>query len=225
MVWKSAFSFKRLFDMICSLAGILVFAPFMLIIALVIKLTSQGPVLYTQARVGLHEKIFRVYKFRTMVDKAESMGSSVTTGADRRITPIGRFLRKAKLDELPQLFNVLKGDMSFVGPRPDVPEITAKYTPEMREIFAIRPGITSVATLHFRQEEAILSNVPDPDRFYDETMVPLKVELGMEHVRRNSFWFDFSILFQTVWALTPLAKVWPVKELDVVRQFREKYSL
>ena len=216
---------KRFFDVLCSLLGILVLAPLMLAVALIIKLTSQGSVLYTQARVGLHEKIFRVYKFRTMVDRAELMGTSVTTGMDPRITPIGRFLRKTKLDELPQLFNVLKGDMSFVGPRPDVPEITAKYTPEMRRIFAIRPGITSVATLHFRQEEVILSTVPDPDRFYDKVVVPLKVELAMEHVRRRSFWFDLSILLQTVWALMPFSKMWPIKELDAVRQFREKYSL
>ena len=216
---------KRFFDLLCSLLGILVFAPLMLAVALIIKLTSQGSVLYTQARVGLHEKIFRVYKFRTMVDRAELMGTSVTTGMDPRITPIGRFLRKTKLDELPQLFNVLKGDMSFVGPRPDVPEITAKYTPEMRRIFAIQPGITSVATLHFRQEEVILSTVPNPDRFYDEVVVPLKVELAMEHVRRRSFWFDLSILLQTVWALMPFSKMWPIKELDAVRQFREKYSL
>ncbi len=216
---------KRFCDLVCSFVGILIFSPLMLAVAIIIKLTSQGPVLYSQARVGLNEKLFRVYKFRTMVDRAESMGSSVTTGIDPRITPIGRFLRKTKLDELPQLFNVLKGDMSFVGPRPDVPEITEKYTPEMKRIFLIRPGITSVATLHFRQEEGILSKVPDPDRFYDEVVVPLKVELAMEHVRRNSFWFDLSILLQTVWVLIPLGKLWPVKELDRVRQFREKYSL
>ncbi|MFH1799981.1 MAG: sugar transferase [Candidatus Omnitrophota bacterium] len=216
---------KIFFDVLCSLVGILVFAPFMLIIALVIKLTSWAPVFYTQARVGLHEKIFRVYKFRTMVDKADTLGTSVTTGIDPRITPVGRFLRKTKLDELPQLFNVLKGDMSFVGPRPDVPEIIAKYTPEMKKIFLVRPGITSVATLHFRQEEAILSRVPDPDRFYDEVVVPLKVELAMEHVRRNSFWFDLSILLQTILVLTPLGKIWPIKEPETVRQFREKYSL
>ena len=216
---------KRLCDIICSLAGILIFAPLMLAVALIIKLTSAGPVLYAQARVGLHEKIFYVYKFRTMVDKAETLGSSVTTGIDPRIMPIGRFLRKTKLDELPQLFNVLKGDMSFVGPRPDVLEITAKYTPEMRQIFTMRPGITSVATLHFRHEEVILSKVPDPDRFYDDVVVPLKVELAMEHVRRHSFWFDFSILFLTLWVLTPLVKIWPIKELNAVRQFKKKYSL
>lgn len=216
---------KRLFDIICSLTGLAIFILPMAVIALLIKLTSRGPVLYSQKRTGLMERIFYVYKFRTMVNNADTLGTSVTTGVDPRITPVGRVLRKTKLDELPQLFNVLKGDMSFVGPRPDVPEITAKYTPEMRKIFTVRPGITSVATLHFRHEEEILAKVSDPDKFYDEVVVPLKVELAMEHVRKNSFWFDFSILSQTFRMLTPLGKIWPVKESAAVREFREKYSL
>ena len=181
---------KRLFDIIFSLFGLCVFAPLLVVIAVLIKRTSsQGPVIYAQKRVGLHERIFDVYKFRTMVDKADTLGTSVTTGVDPRITPVGRVLRKTKLDELPQLFNVLKGDMSFVGPRPDVPQITAKYTSEMKRIFLIRPGITSVATLHFRHEEEILAKVPDPDVFYDEVVVPLKVDLALEHARRSSFFF------------------------------------
>lgn len=216
---------KRFFDLIASFWGIMFFLPLMVIIAVLIKLTSRGAVLYAQKRVGLHEKIFFVYKFRTMVEKADTLGTSVTTDFDPRITPVGRVLRKTKLDELPQLFNVFKGDMSFVGPRPDVPEITAKYTPAMKQIFAVRPGITSVATLHFRHEEEILAKVPDPDKFYDNVVVPLKVELAMEHVRRNSFWFDLSILLQTVWVLTPFEGLCPVKEPEIVRVFKEKYSL
>lgn len=216
---------KRLFDVMVSLVGILILAPLMLAISVIIKFRSVGPILYKQQRVGWHEALFNVYKFRTMVDKADTMGSSVTTGIDPRITPVGRFLRKTKLDELPQLFNVLKGEMSFVGPRPDTPDIIAKYTPEMREIFAARPGITSVATLHFRDEEDILARVTEPDKFYKEIVVPLKVELAMEHVRKNSFWFDLSILCQTFWVLTPLGKIWPVKELQVVKRFKEKYLL
>ncbi len=216
---------KRLFDIIFSLFGLAVFAPLMGVTAVLIKLTSQGPVIYAQKRVGLHEQIFDVYKFRTMVDKADTLGTSVTTGVDPRITPVGRFLRKTKLDELPQLFNVLKGDMSFVGPRPDVPEITAKYTPEMKRIFSVRPGITSVATLHFRHEEEILAKVKNADEFYDEVVVPLKVDLALEHVRKNSFFFDLLILVQTVWVLIPLGKIWPVKEHNSVKLFREKYAL
>lgn len=216
---------KRLFDIFFSFFGLLVFAPLMLFVAVVIKLTSKGPVFYKQVRSGLHRKAFYVYKFRTMVDKAETMGTSVTTDIDPRITPIGRILRKTKLDELPQLFNVLKGDMSFVGPRPDVPEITDKYTPEMKRVFEVRPGITSLATLHFRHEEEILAKVDNPDQFYDDVVVPLKVELAMEHARKNSFFFDFSVLLKTVWVLLPLGKIWPVKEHELVKSFREKYSL
>lgn len=216
---------KRFFDFLVSLWGLLFLLPLMAIVGILIKITSQGPVLFFQKRVGLREKIFNVYKFRTMVDKAHTMGTTVTTGTDPRITRIGRFLRKTKLDELPQLFNVLIGDMSFVGPRPDVPEITDKYTSEMKKIFQIRPGITSLATLHFRGEEDVLAKVPDPDHFYEEVVVPLKVELAMEHVRKKSFWFDLNILIQTIWVLTPLGKMWPVRELDAVKKFKKTYSL
>jgi lipopolysaccharide/colanic/teichoic acid biosynthesis glycosyltransferase len=216
---------KRLFDIFFALFGLLVFAPLMLAVAVIIKLTSRGLVLYAQVRSGLHRKAFYVYKFRTMVDKAETMGTTVTTGIDPRITPIGRILRKTKLDELPQLFNVLKGDMSFVGPRPDVPEITDKYTPEMTRVFDVRPGITSIATLHFRHEEDILAKVDNPDQFYDDVVVPLKVALAMEHARRNSFWFDLGVLLKTVWVLLPPGKVWPVKEHKLVKEFRKKYKV
>ena len=216
---------KRLFDIISSLFGLIFFAPLMLVVVIIIKLTSKGPVVYKQVRTGLHKKAFYVYKFRTMVNQADKMGTSVTTGADPRITPIGRILRKTKFDELPQLFNVLRGDMSFVGPRPDVPEITSEYTPQMQRIFSVRPGITSVATLHFRDEEDMLAKVSDPDKFYEEVVVPLKVELTMEHARKNSFWFDMKILLQTVWVLLPFGKVWPLREHELVREFREKYNL
>ncbi len=216
---------KRLFDIIFALSGLAFFAPLMLVVAVIIKLTSKGPALYKQMRSGLHRKAFYVYKFRTMVDKAEALGTSVTTDIDPRVTPIGRFLRKTKCDELPQLFNVLKGDMSFVGPRPDVPDITDKYTPEMRRVFEVRPGITSLATLHFRHEEEILAKVENPDQFYDDVVVPLKVELAMEHARGNSFWFDMKVLSRTVWVLTPLGKLWPIKEHELVRKFKEKYGV
>jgi len=216
---------KRFFDLLLSFVGILALAPVLLIVAIAVKCSSRGPVLYTQKRSGLHGSIFSVYKFRTMVDRAETLGTSVTTQADPRVTSLGRFLRRTKLDELPQLFNVLKGDMSFVGPRPDVPEIVAKYTPEIKKILSVRPGITSLATLHFRDEEVLLSKAENPDRFYEKILVPFKVELAMEHVRRHSFWFDFKVLVQTVWVLTPFAKILPVRELEMVRAFRKKYSL
>ena len=193
---------KRIFDFVAACLGLALFSPFMLVIAFLIKATSPGPVFFRQERVGWKEKVFRAYKFRTMVEHAEEMGSSVTTRNDPRITPIGIILRKTKFDELPQLINVFKGDMSLVGPRPDVSEIVCNYTHEMRRIFQIRPGITSTATLYLTDEESILAEVKDPDSFYQDVLVPLKVKLAMEHVDRNSFTFDLKILCKTIWMLT-----------------------
>ena len=135
----------------------MILSPWFVIIVIMVKLGSPGTIIYSQERVGLNGRRFRLYKFRSMIVNADKVGTSVTTGNDTRITKIGRFLRKIKLDELPQLWNVLKGDMSFVGPRPDVPEIVNKYSPEMRRILNVRPGITSNATLYLRNEEDLLS--------------------------------------------------------------------
>jgi lipopolysaccharide/colanic/teichoic acid biosynthesis glycosyltransferase len=198
---KLSILIKRLFDFGVALFGLIILSPVMFIIASVIRFTSPGPILFIQNRVGLGGRIFKIYKFRSMVVNAEKLGTSVTTAKDQRITPVGRFLRKTKLDELPQLWNVLRGDMSFVGPRPDVPEIIETYTPQMRQILNIRPGITSNATLYLRDEEEILARYPDPDAAYLHILVPLKVELAMEHGRRNSFWYDLRILIQTVLAV------------------------
>lgn len=156
-----------------------------------------------------------------MVENADQIGTSVTTGEDPRITKIGRILRKTKLDELPQLLNVLRGDMSFVGPRPDVPEIVDRYSPEMKKILEVRPGITSNATLHLRSEEELLMLAKDPDRAYEEVFVPAKVSLAMEHVKRKSFLFDFSILIKTIWALTG-GKIWMMREHPFVEEIKEQ---
>jgi len=212
---------QRFFDITFSLLGIIFLSPVLLLVAAVIQLSSKGPIFLCQQRVGLFGNEFVVYKFRTMVVNADKLGSSVTTGKDTRITPIGRVLRKTKLDELPQLFNVLNGDMSLVGPRPDVPEIIAKYTPEMRRVLEIKPGITSLATLHFKNEEELLAKVPDPDAFYEKTLVPLKVKLAMEHVDRKSFWFDLKILIQTVWMITPFGKIFPIVEHPLVKELKQ----
>ena len=155
-----------------------------------------------------------------MVVNAGHIGTSVTTGHDPRITKIGRVLRKTKLDELPQLWNVLKGDMSFVGPRPDVQEIVNNYTGEMRRILEIRPGITSNASLHLRNEEELLSLAREPDKAYEEIFVPAKVELAMEHVLRKSFFFDFGILLKTVWVLTA-GRIWPIKEHSIIKEIKQ----
>ena len=213
--------FKRAFDFVAVCFALPLICPVMAIIAFLIRATSNGPIFFRQERVGLHQKIFRAYKFRTMVQDAEEMGTSVTTRRDPRITPIGGVLRKLKLDELPQLVNVFTGDMSLVGPRPDVPEIVENYTLEMRQIFQIRPGITSVATLHLRDEEEILAGVDEPDTFYEDILVPLKIKLAMEHIERDSFLFDLKILCQTVWMLS-LGRWWPIDEHQAVSELKKK---
>ena len=210
----------RVFDLIMAFAGIIILSPLYLIIAAFIKIHSSGPILYLQDRVGCNGRIFLLYKFRTMVQNADEIGTSVTSGKDPRITKVGRVLRKTKLDELPQLWNVLIGDMSFVGPRPDVPEIINQYSPEMKRILKVRPGITSNATLHLRNEEDLLSLATDPDRAYEEIFVPAKVELAMEHVTRKSFLFDASVLIKTIWALTG-GKIWKMKEHPFVSEIKQ----
>lgn len=214
------FLIMRIFDLLVSLIGIVMLSPVLFCLALLIKCASPGPIIYSQKRVGLNGRLFRLYKFRTMMVNADKIGSSVTTDRDPRITNIGRVLRKTKLDELPQLWNVLKGDMSFVGPRPDVPEIVNNYTVAMKRILEVRPGITSNASLHLRNEEHLLSFAKEPDKAYEEIFVPAKVELAMEHVRRKSFFFDFGILLQTVWILTG-GRIWPIKEHPIVKEIKQ----
>ncbi len=210
----------RVFDFVVSLIGILILSFFFIIVTILVKISSPGPMIYKQERIGRNGRIFHLYKFRSMVDNAEQIGTSVTTDKDPRITKVGRLLRKTKLDELPQLWNVLKGDMSFVGPRPDVAEIVNKYDNKMRRILEVRPGITSYATLHLRNEEDLLSISKDPDKAYEEIFVPAKVKLALTHVERKSFLFDFSILLQTVLVLTG-GKIWPIKEHSIVNEMKQ----
>lgn len=218
---NSESGFKRAFDFAAVCFALPLICLVVAIIAFLIRITSNGPIFFRQDRVGLHQKIFRVYKFRTMVQGAEERGTSVTTRIDHRVTHIGRILRKLKLDELPQLINVFKGGMSLVGPRPDVPEIVENYTAEMRRIFQIRPGITSVATLHLRDEECVLADVDEPDTFYEDILVPLKIKLAMEHIERNSFAFDLKVLCQTIWMLS-LGRWWPIEEHQAVSELKKK---
>ncbi len=210
----------RVFDIILSSIGFLILSPLFIITVFLVKISSLGPIIYSQERVGCNGRIFLLYKFRSMVINAEQIGTSVTTGQDPRITKIGRILRKTKLDELPQLWNVLKGDMSFVGPRPDVPEIVNSYNGNMKRILEVRPGITSNATLYLRNEEDLLSLSEVPDKAYDEIFVPAKVGLAMEHVNRRSFLFDFGILIQTVWVLTG-GRIWHLKEHPIVSEIKQ----
>jgi lipopolysaccharide/colanic/teichoic acid biosynthesis glycosyltransferase len=189
---------KRLFDFLAATAGLLLLSPLLLAIALVVKLDSDGPVLYAAPRVGQGGGMFRMYKFRTMVANADRIGSSSTPNDDPRITHVGRLLRAYKLDELPQLINVLLGTMSLVGPRPQVKWAVDLYTPEERGVLAVPPGITDYASLRFPNEGEILRDSTDPDRDYMEKIHPEKMRLSLEYVRCRSFRTDLSILAQTV---------------------------
>jgi lipopolysaccharide/colanic/teichoic acid biosynthesis glycosyltransferase len=190
---------KRLFDITLSSVGILLFLLPVLLIALAIKLTSRGSVFYTQKRVGRDGKLFTTIKFRTMSTGAEREGP-ITAASDSRITPIGRFLRRYKLDELPQLWNVLAGAMSFVGPRPDVPGYADRLTGEARNILRLRPGITGPATLYFRNEEELLAKADDPRRYNDEVIWPKKVEMNLAYYRNHSLLKDVQYILQSVFS-------------------------
>jgi lipopolysaccharide/colanic/teichoic acid biosynthesis glycosyltransferase len=192
---------KRVFDVVCAAAGLVFLSPLLVWIAWRIKREDGGPVFYRGVRVGLHGKPFRIYKFRTMAVDAEKMGASSTSDDDPRITRIGRFLRKYKLDELPQLINVLKGDMSFVGPRPQVKWAVDLYTDEEKALLNVRPGITDYASLRFPNEGEILKGSKDPDKDYMEKIHPEKMRLSLEYVRNRSFWLDLKLILQTVAAI------------------------
>jgi lipopolysaccharide/colanic/teichoic acid biosynthesis glycosyltransferase len=189
---------KRFFDILFSAIGIILLGPLLAILALAIKRSSSGPVLYRGIRVGRGGKLFRMLKFRTMVVNAEALGGSCTSDDDPRITAIGRRLRKYKLDELPQLFNVLKGEMSFVGPRPEVKQYVAMFSEEEKQILSVRPGVTDWATLWDSDEGALLAGSSDPARIYLETIRPEKIRLQLEYVRKRTLLLDFRIVCSTV---------------------------
>ena len=190
---------KRFFDFTVACLGLLIFSPVLFIVSLVIKLTSVGPVFFCQERVGRYGKIFKLVKFRTMVTNAENKGTGpVTISGDPRITSIGKFLRKWKLDEIPTLWNVLKGDMSFVGPRPDVPGYADKLVGESRRVLEMRPGITGPATLKYSNEEKLFAEVENPKNYNDEVIFPDKVKINLEYMDNWSLWTDIKIIFKTI---------------------------
>ncbi|PYU02953.1 MAG: hypothetical protein DMG33_17770 [Acidobacteria bacterium] len=204
---------KRWFDLILSLLGLIVLAPVFAAVAVAIKIESAGPVFYRGLRAGRYGKAFRIFKFRTMVEDAEALGSASTPEDDQRITRAGRFLRKLKLDELPQLLNVVRGEMSLVGPRPQVPWAVEQYTPEERTILKVRPGITDPASVRFRNEGEILRGSADPDKDYFEKIHPEKMRLSIEYVQKQSFLLDCKILVQTMAAVVvPGQSITPVKK-------------
>lgn len=191
---------KRTFDVMASLDGLFLTWPLMLAIAVIIKFTSRGPILYQASRVGKDGKIFRMYKFRTMVINADKMGPAVTGAQDPRITPIGRFLRKTKLDELPQLINVLRGDMSLVGPRPEDPRYVKYYTPDQLQTLKVRPGITSPASVKYRNESTMLEGDNWEQQYIDKIM-PVKLALDANYAKKPTVWRDALVLTQTLFAV------------------------
>jgi lipopolysaccharide/colanic/teichoic acid biosynthesis glycosyltransferase len=198
---------KRGLDMAISLTGLIVLAPLLMLVAFLIKLDSKGPVFFRQERVGRRFRPFRIYKFRTMYRDATSQGLAITIGHDRRITRIGKLLRKTKIDELPQLMNVLAGDMSLVGPRPEVREYVKMFAADYETILAVRPGITDLASIKFRNESAILGQAEHPEEEYIKRILPEKIRLGKEYVRRSSLPFDAVLLLRTLLCLAVVHSV------------------
>ncbi|RLC80839.1 MAG: sugar transferase [Chloroflexi bacterium] len=192
---------KRIFDILIASIGLIAFSPLMLIIAILIKLDSPGPIFYRAPRVGKDGKPFRMFKFRTMVANAEKIGPPITVGDDPRITRIGARLRSSRLDELPQLINVLCGEMSMVGPRPETPYFVEKFSPEQREVLKVKPGMTGLAQITFRHEEEILSNPGALDEEYMNVILPPKLALDLEYIKHQSLLLDVKTLFQTAWVL------------------------
>ena len=191
--------FKRIFDFVASLVGFLLLSPIFALIAIAIKLDDRGSVFFKQKRVGRNWRLFKIIKFRTMVMDAEKKGKQITTADDPRITKVGKFLRKYKLDEFPQLINVIKGDMSLVGPRPEVPKYAKIYKDDYDLILKVRPGITDYASIYFIEEnELVNSQTQDPEEIYIKKIMPAKIELYKKYVNEMSFWIDLKLIFLTL---------------------------
>lgn len=189
---------KRLFDIIFSFIGLTLLSPLIIVIAAAVKLEDGGTVFYLAERIGLSGVAFKMYKFRTMVADADKSGPSSTSNSDSRITRTGRFLRKYKLDEIPQLINVLTGQMSFVGPRPEIKKFTDLFTEDERKILSVKPGITDWASIWNSDEGQLLEGAADPDKAYFELIRPEKIRLQLLYVKNNNFFIDLKIIFLTV---------------------------
>ena len=189
---------KRIFDVSVAAVGLLALSPLMLILAVLIKCDSQGPVFFKQKRIGKNFRAFLIYKFRTMKENAELSGPVITIGEDPRITRVGRFLRRAKVDELPQLINVLKGEMSLVGPRPELPRFVELFRREYAEILTVRPGITDLASLKYQDEAKLMSQFTNPEEEYVRSILPDKIRLAKEYIDRSSMLFDLSLMLRTL---------------------------
>jgi lipopolysaccharide/colanic/teichoic acid biosynthesis glycosyltransferase len=189
---------KRTFDLLFAVAGLIVLSPILVLAAVMVKLDSRGPVFFRQERIGKEFSPFHIYKFRTMSRKGSVDGPLVTVKGDPRITRVGRILRKTKIDELPQLINVLIGEMSFVGPRPEVRQYVELFRKDYVEILKIRPGITDLASLKYRDEESVLRQWENPDQAYVSQILPDKIRLAKEYIRQSSLCFDLGLIFKTL---------------------------
>ena len=192
---------KRAMDIVLSACALAILWPLLLLIALAILIDDPGPVFYRQVRVGRNGKTFRIFKFRSMVMDADKKGLAITVGRDSRITRVGAVLRKTKLDELAQLLNVLFGQMSFVGPRPEVPKYVELYTPYQRQVLLVRPGITDYASIAYRNENDLLAGAPNPEAMYIEQIMPDKIELNMKYLREISPLADIRLILKTIVAV------------------------
>jgi lipopolysaccharide/colanic/teichoic acid biosynthesis glycosyltransferase len=199
---------KRILDVLGALAGLIITSPILGFCAIAIYLDSPGPVFFRQWRIGEQSKPFQIFKLRTMVRDADQKGPKLTAAGDCRITRVGKCLRKTKLDEIPQLFNVLRGEMSFVGPRPEVPEYVATYTPEQKKLLEVKPGITGPASLEFIEEEKLLTTDPDRENFYVSTVLARKLELDLVYYQTASVAMDIKLILSTLRILlrTPKGK-------------------
>jgi lipopolysaccharide/colanic/teichoic acid biosynthesis glycosyltransferase len=190
---------KRVFDFVFALLGLVVLFPLLLLIAISIKIDSKGPVLFIQERVGQHQKTFKIYKFRTMFVKSQKKGLLTIGDNDARVTKVGFFLRKYKIDEFPQLINIIKGDMSFVGPRPELRYYVNFYKPEDLVIFKLRPGITGLASLEYRNEVELLKKAKDPEAYFIKTIIPDKLRFNKLYLKKRNFLFDLKLIFITIY--------------------------
>jgi lipopolysaccharide/colanic/teichoic acid biosynthesis glycosyltransferase len=189
---------KRIFDIIGAVSGLVLLVPLFLIVALLIKLDSPGPVLFRQERMGKGFRPFLIYKFRTMVQNPSKLGAPLTIGDDPRITRTGRLLRKTKIDELPQLINVLKGEMTFVGPRPEVRQFVELFRSDYEEILKVRPGVTDIASLKYEDEATVMGQFKNPEEAYISRILPDKIRLAKEYINQSSLFFDLSLILKTV---------------------------
>ena len=198
---KGSLILKRLFDILASLILLIILSPLFIIFSIMIKLDSKGPIMFKQNRVTENERIFKIFKFRTMVENADKNGSQVTVENDNRVTKIGKFLRKFRLDEIPQLINILIGDMSFVGTRPEVPKYVELYTDEMKATLLMKAGVTSLASIKFKDEEKLLQMDGNIDKIYIEDILPQKMQYNLEYLKRFNFFYDIKLMFMTLFAV------------------------